>query len=146
MVDREVIERRLTELDRNVTNLRRHQGMSVQDLEADLDRQWSVLHGLQLAIQGVLDIGGHLLAAASENRVDTYTDLIDRLGDTGILPAQFARSIRAMAGLRNIIIHQYTEIDLGVVCRVLDDHLDEFSQFAQHVHKHLTGRGYGEIS
>lgn len=41
-----------------------------------------------------------------------YTDIIDKLGERNVIPSEFAKNIRGMAGLRNILIHEYTYIDL----------------------------------
>lgn len=38
-----------------------------------------------------------------------------------------------MAGLRNVIVHEYAAVDQTVVSDVLNNHLDDFSEFARHV-------------
>jgi uncharacterized protein YutE (UPF0331/DUF86 family) len=62
MADRRLVERKLNELDVYLRQLSLFQAWSLQELTADLGKTWAVLHGLQLSVQVVLDIGNHILA------------------------------------------------------------------------------------
>ena len=62
-----------------------------------------------------------------------YTDDIVRLGAAGILPKQFSEKIKPMAGFRNILVHEYTEIDLREVYRVLQENLSDFETFGKYI-------------
>jgi uncharacterized protein YutE (UPF0331/DUF86 family) len=136
MVDELLIHRRLGELDGYVAELSKFQAYSLDDLTGDMAKAWAVSHGLQLAIQAVLDIGNHILAGQGVHAAD-YTDVIDKLGETGILPAGFARKIRGMAGLRNIIVHEYTGVDLKKLYNFLKNNLSDFTDFARYVTHYL---------
>jgi len=50
-----------------------------------------------------------------------------------VLPAEFATRFRGVAGFRNVLVHAYLDVDLGRVHAVLNDHLDDFTEFARHV-------------
>lgn len=142
MVDEPLVYRRLGELERYLAELRKLQVYSADDLAGDMIKAWAVAHGLQLAIQAVLDIGNHLLAEQGFQATD-YTDVIDKLGEAGILPSGFARKIRGMAGLRNIIVHEYTKVDVKKLHRFLRDELDDFAVFAGYVTEYLQALGSG---
>ena len=51
------------------------------------------------------------------------------LGRAGILPLRFARSFAGIAGFRNILIHEYIQIDWSEVYRNLQK-LDDLYKFA----------------
>lgn len=55
-----------------------------------------------------------------------------------MLPADFARCFRAMAGFRNVLVHGYLELDVDRLHRVLNHHLDDFVAFAGHVERFLA--------
>lgn len=133
-LDPAVVERRLVALDGAVAVLRRWERLTVDDLRSDLATQWAVLHGLQLCAQSVLDVATHLAAANGRDATD-YATAIDRLAELGILGADFARSLRGLAGFRNVLVHGYLAVDLDVVCRVLTQHLDDFARFAEAVRR-----------
>ena len=66
-----------------------------------------------------------------------YASAIDRLTGMNVLPAAFGARFRQIAGFRNVLVHDYIEVDLEVVCMVLAERLDEFQEFARLVERHL---------
>ncbi|MEW6276119.1 MAG: DUF86 domain-containing protein [Bacillota bacterium] len=132
VIDRETIQKKLAELEKYVTELTKHQYYTVEDLRKDLGKQWMVSHGLQLAIQVILDVGNHILSDRGINAED-YTDVIDKMGEHSILPPKFAKRIRGMAGFRNVIIHGYSVLDLNKLHSVLKDSLADFLEFARYI-------------
>lgn len=99
--------------------------------------------GLQLCVQNVLGVATHLIASAGRDAAD-YASAIDELGALGVLPAEFARRLRAIAGFRNILVHGYLEVDVARLNRILRDQLDDFVDFARHVERYLVRPGDGE--
>lgn len=137
MLDKPVVQRHLLELERTVAALRQLQGLTVSELEHSLEKRWAVEHGLQVAIQSLLDIGNHVLVAAGVNDIEEYADIIDRMGQMGILPEEFARAIRPMAGFRNLLVHAYTRVNPAKVHQMLQTHLGDFEIFCQHIQRYL---------
>jgi uncharacterized protein YutE (UPF0331/DUF86 family) len=130
--DLTAIRRHLLALDESVQVLRRHQGGTVERLEQDLEEQWVVAHGLQLCAQNVLDIATHIAAGAGRD-VPDYGSALDLLAQLGVLPADFVARFRGVAGFRNVVVHGYLNVDLRVVHTLLNDRLDDFTEFARRV-------------
>ncbi|HXF04785.1 MAG TPA: DUF86 domain-containing protein [Blastocatellia bacterium] len=138
MIDKDLVRKKLRELSRYVAELETLRQLPFEQLTSRLRDLWSVEHGLQLSIQVVLDIGNHILAALGETAIEEYADVIDKLGERGILPREFARRIRGMAGFRNILVHEYVEVDRREVYEVLQNRLDDFRAFARYIEEYLT--------
>ena len=136
--DSSVVRRHLAALREALANLRRHSGLTPEMLRVDMDRRWTVEHGLQLCAQNVIDIATHLAATAGLDASD-YASAIDRLAGMNVLPAAFGARLRQIAGFRNVLVHEYIEVDLEVVARVLDENLDDFEEFARWIERHLDG-------
>lgn len=136
-IDRIVVDRLLAELEGTVATLRRHQNVTLAELEASPERAWALEHGLQIAIQALLDVGNHILAAEGANGVEEYVDIIVGLAERGVLPREFAESIRGMAGFRNLLVHGYARVDLARVHDFLRTRLGDFEVFAGHVMRYL---------
>lgn len=85
---------------------------------------------LYLAIQHVLDIGSHIVAAEGWGLPGSYRDVIEKLGDHGVLPREFARQLTPMAGFRDILQHNYVELDIDQLDRNAR-RFDDFSRFAE---------------
>ena len=132
-----VLRRHLAELRFAVGKLRRHSGATAEQLRDDSDLRWTVERGLQLCTQNALDVATHLASSAGLDAPD-YATAIDRLVETGVLPADFASRFRNVAGFRNVLVHGYLDIDLDVIRRILGEQLNEFETFARHVEQWLT--------
>jgi uncharacterized protein YutE (UPF0331/DUF86 family) len=137
-MDRALIRRRLADLQRNLQTLQQWKSVPYENWAASTEKIWAVEHGLQTSIQIVLDIGNHLLADLGENKVEDYSSVIIHLGTAGILPIEFSEKIRPMAGFRNLLVHEYAELDLTEVHRMLRDHLGDFEEFGKHIEAYLS--------
>lgn len=135
LLDPALVRRHLAALDRAVQQLRRHSGRS-QDALKDLDEAWAIERGLQICVQNCLDVATHLAAAAGRD-VPDYATAVDRLEELGVLPGEFVRRFRSVAGFRNVLVHGYLEVDPAVLHRVLNERLDDFETFARHALAHL---------
>jgi len=140
--DSSVVRRHLAALREALTNLRRHAGSTPEMLRADMDLRWAIEHGLQLCAQNAIDIATHLAATAGLDASD-YASALDRLTGMNVLPAAFGAHFRQIAGFRNVLVHDYIEVDLEVVCAVLAERLDDFEEFARLVERHLDESGPG---
>lgn len=137
-LDAALVRRHLVALDRALQQVGRHAGRPLAG--AGLDEVWAVERGLQVCIQNCLDVATHLAAAAGRD-VPDYATAVDRLGELGVVSVEFARRFRAIAGFRNVLVHGYLEVDLGLVERVLAERLEDFRAFAADVERHLEQRG-----
>ncbi len=91
----------------------------------------AVERNFQVAIECILDIGNHVIAEKGFETPDDNEDIIRILGNEGIVSSGFAERMKGMAGFRNILIHEYTGIDYGVLYDYLVHRLDDFREFAR---------------
>jgi uncharacterized protein YutE (UPF0331/DUF86 family) len=138
MTDREAICRRLHALEAYVAELQKLSATVPRDkFNAELSTQWMIEHGLQLAIECVLDIGNHLVAGEQLGTPQSYREIIELLGQQRILPEEFVSRVRGMPGFRNILVHDYLAVDPGVVWDMLHDGPAQFQEFISHIAAHL---------
>ena len=136
-LDAAVVRRHLLALDEALQVLRHHQGRSVEDLVSNQEERWIVERGLQLCAQNALDVATHLVASTGRDAVD-YTAAIDHLAEMGVLPRDFTARFRGVAGFRNVVVHAYLEVDVPLLHRLLNNHLEDFAVFAQHIENYLA--------
>jgi uncharacterized protein YutE (UPF0331/DUF86 family) len=92
---------------------------------------------LHLAIQCVLDISNHIVADLRLNLPSDNQKLFEMLAKQKILPPALSRKLTSMAGFRNILVHEYLEIDRRRVYSVLKKDLGDFEKFIRAVAKLL---------
>ena len=59
--------------------------------------------------------------------------MIEILGENRIIPKAFALKFAPAAGLRNILVHQYGEIDIEKLYLHLKADVGDFDFFARHI-------------
>jgi len=132
LVDKDLLSTKLQELERNLSQLRKHQGVTAEMLDNDLDKAWIIERGLQLSIQLVLDIGNHILAEAGVP-VHEYADILPQLAKLEIISDDYASSVKGLAGFRNLLVHEYSEIDNEKLAAFVNVNLNDFYLFCQYI-------------
>jgi uncharacterized protein YutE (UPF0331/DUF86 family) len=136
VLDAEIVKTRLEKLDKFVRKLRNFQKLSKEQFLADEDVQSLVERNFHLAIECCLDIGNHIIASLGFGTPGQYTDVLKILGKEHVLPREFAEKLEGLAGFRNILVHDYLDIDPGKVYDNLQN-LDDLTEFAGHIAKFL---------
>ena len=127
MTDPELVAKKLALIETCVQQLRSLARPEV--IRQDLREERFVEHTLQIAIQAALDVASHVVSDERLGEPETNRELFDLLVKAGKLPAGLASTLRDMVGFRNVIVHGYQDVDLGVVEDVLRNHLDDLLAF-----------------
>lgn len=91
---------------------------------------------LEVAAQCVLDIAHRLISLSGAQRPRDYSEAILRLGELGVLRQDFAAHLAPLAGFRNILVHEYLEVDWNEVYRNLQQ-IDDLARFGEAVRQWL---------
>lgn len=100
-------------------------------LRSDVRERRFVEHTLQIAIQAALDVASHVVSDDRLGEPDTNRALFDLLASHGRLPSALASTMRDMAGFRNVVVHGYQSVDLGILEDVLRNRLDDLLSFVE---------------
>lgn len=122
-----------------MTILREFQGIDRTKFLSDHLIYSTVERDLQLAAECVFDIGNHIIAEMGFREPEGYRDIIVILGEEGVLPNDFTERFADLAGFRNVLVHEYLDVDRNQVYDVLRDELDDFRRFAEYVVAYLFG-------
>ena len=134
------IEARLRRLQHVIRRLRRYRAQGAKRLDDDEDLQWLVERGLQLGAEIVLDVGNHILASAFGRPAETYEDILRGLAAEGVVSTDLRDELAGLGGFRNILVHDYLDIDLAVVAAALENAPERFERFAREIHAWLAAR------
>jgi uncharacterized protein YutE (UPF0331/DUF86 family) len=132
-----VINTRLRRLEKALQVLQQSSKLTYEELISNDVLLSAIERNLQVAIECVLDIGNHIIAEKGFESPDDNEDIIRILGNEGIVPSDFAESIKDIAGFRNILVHEYTGIDYGLLHNYLVNRLDDFRKFARYISAYL---------
>lgn len=96
-------------------------------------------YAVQSAAQAAIDLANHLIAANGWRVPQDYGDAFTVLAEHDVIDDELATSLRALAGLRNLLVHLYDEIDDDRVAREARDGLADIGAFAQAVARSVSG-------
>jgi uncharacterized protein YutE (UPF0331/DUF86 family) len=125
MVRQEVIHKRLNKLDEYLSILYILQRYSFDEFNRDPEHYGSVERFLQLTIETITDIGNHLIADLELGTINWYSDIPAILAEKDYITSELKEKWTRMIGFRNILVHQYMDIDRGIVYDVLQNHLGD---------------------
>lgn len=96
-------------------------------LENDLSLHNDVLFSLLTVSQLVIDIAGEL-GARRGLRFEDYTQAVRNLGSLEAFPPDLVERLARLPGFRNVLLHEYVELDYTVAVAALND-LTPIEQF-----------------
>ena len=128
---------RLKKILEYVDLLKKHQNITVKDLEDDPVQRGFLERYLQLACEAVIDIANLINAEYRFRSAEDARESILILGEEGVLEKKFAQEFAPVAGFRNILVHDYVKIDYKQVIDKLHHRLGDFERFSQQVAKYL---------
>ncbi|MBI4728351.1 MAG: DUF86 domain-containing protein [Acidobacteria bacterium] len=76
---------------------------------------------VQLAVQSAIDVALHIVAEASAATPEEYGAGFIELGRLGIIAPDLAERLRAAAGLRNVLVHAYLDVDPARIWEHIED-------------------------
>ncbi len=138
----EVVRKKLLQIDQATARLRSWMPVSQETLELDLQLQWAIERGLQIAAEALFDAGNHVLTAEFHESVNQYREIPTRLAARGVLTEATSARLASLSGFRNILVHDYAEIDLTKIRAGLD-RLDDFDAFVADVERWLQQTSSG---
>ena len=129
MVDSSVVLARVTKIRQCVAILRRYALLDENSFLGNPDVSGNAERQLQVAIQAVIDIGNHVLADRDLGTAKDYKDIFRILSENRIVSKSLAGRLASMTGLRNVLVHDYLEVDLTIVRNILRKDLADFEKF-----------------
>ena len=119
---------RLAELRRHLDHLEQlRPRVTSQSLRDDLSLHNDVLYSLLTVCQLVIDIAGELSAQRRE-AFDDYTQAVRNLSHDPRFSAGLVERLAQLPGFRNVVIHEYMQIDFDRVVEALNglEPIEEF--------------------
>jgi uncharacterized protein YutE (UPF0331/DUF86 family) len=134
LVDPESVEKRIDRLGDLLVELEKIKAAGHDAYSDDLQTRFAAQRELQLAIQICIDVAAHLIAERGPKMPDDYRGVFGALAPE--LDPQLAERLAAAAGMRNVLVHLYLEVDDEAVWDALF-HLNDLRQFAAFAQQQL---------
>jgi uncharacterized protein YutE (UPF0331/DUF86 family) len=139
VTDLGLVEKKLALAEGYVADLRRL--AQIDRIAEDVRERRFVEHTLQLAIQACLDAASHLVSIERLGEPKTNRALFHLLAQAGWIDGSTAETMFKIVGFRNILVHGYASVDLGVVRDVVEHRLGDLIGFVEAVRRRMHAGG-----
>jgi uncharacterized protein YutE (UPF0331/DUF86 family) len=89
------------------------------------ERYGSAERFLHLVIEAIIDLGNHTIAGLQLGEVNWYSDIPLLLFEAGYIDDELKEKWTRMIGFRNVLVHDYLDIDREIVYDILQNHLED---------------------
>jgi len=137
----EFVHRKLQLIADDLGRLVRFKDETLESLTGDDVKLAAVERMLERIVMRAVDVNEHLVSelATGEERSSrlSYRDTFLMLADHGVYPKEFADRIANSAGLRNILVHDYNDVDRRIVHASIRTCLQDYHRYLEHLAEFL---------
>ena len=130
MVDRDVVARRILALNEAVAHLRRSGGDEEARLRSDALLRAASERWMQIAIEACIDLAFHVLADRGLPAPPSARAAFQALATEGSISASLGERLGNAVAMRNVLVHDYVGVDLGMLARAVREDLADLEALA----------------
>jgi len=119
MVDKNVIARRIEQIDRHLERISSYSELSYEDFLKDINVQDIVEYNLFQIVNHIIDIIQHIVIDEDYGLPQTAYEAVQILFDKEILDKDTLEVLKKMIGFRNIVGHDYINLNKEIVYFIL---------------------------
>jgi uncharacterized protein YutE (UPF0331/DUF86 family) len=136
MVSHQIIKKKINAIQHNLARIKSFQPFSQEEFLANEDIKDIITHNLFVMLQNVIDIGTHLISDAGMEEPAYLSDIPDLLLKGKVIPQELAGPLQAMIGLRNLIAHEYGDLDFKIIYTIVTENLGDINTFLDAIIKY----------
>lgn len=139
-LDADVVHARLRLMRELLDDLEEVGEVTPERLERERLTRRAVERILGQLVDLAVSVNGHAAAALLDRGPSDYRNSFRLAAEAGVVPEDLARDLAPSAGLRNVLIHEYTAIDLDRVAQSVPVYLAGYRRYVSEVARFLKER------
>ena len=129
MTDKQLMIRLLTNLKFYLGELEKKKKVSSEEYKGNYDFQAIIERRLQKAIETCIDMGNHIISDENLRPAKGYRDVFNVLHENKIISEKLRDHLSDLASFRNVLVHEYADIDASNVYKKFKSSSKIFSEF-----------------
>lgn len=138
--DHEAAESKLVLLGDLLADLDRIGDVAGADLRSDRDLRHVTERVLTQLVDIAAGLNSTLARSANHRRPVGYRDSFEQIAESGVITDDLAKRILPSIGLRNILTHEYGNVDLDVVADAILTARRAYGEYVAQVRRYLLDR------
>jgi uncharacterized protein YutE (UPF0331/DUF86 family) len=127
----EVLAQKVTSLQRCIARAREARADAGAEFRTSYNLQDAAVLNIIRACDTAIDLANMLIRRRRLGIPGESRESFAILSREKVIPAPLGERLQRMVGFRNIAVHQYRDLDLEIVERVIAQYLDDLLEFAQ---------------
>jgi len=137
MVDYNIIVKKINSINHNMVRIVKYESVPLEDFLQNEDGKDIVTHNLFIMLQHIIDIGTHIIADENMKEPVFVSDIADILAEEGVLDKSLIKPLKSMIGLRNIITHEYGDIDFKIIHKIVTSNIRDVHSILENIIKYV---------
>ena len=129
MIKKELKDRKISLLQRNLSYLKTIASISLDEFLGNFEKQLACRYTIQESVQICIDIAFHLCIVNKFGEPTNYKDSFKILSQNQILSDQLSIKMQNWVGVRNLVSHIYEEVDDSRIYSFIIEDLHDFDEF-----------------
>ncbi len=117
---RESTIRRIEKLKNSLEKLKKYSEMEIGEILLKPEICDSIERSLQVCVEALADISRKIISNLNWRIPLSYKDVFKVLHENGVIDSKLLSRLEELAGIRNIIVHFYTEVDIKKIYENLE--------------------------
>lgn len=130
MENKSVIINKFDSIERCIKRIYEEYEDNTENLE-DYRRMDSIVLNLQRACEVTTDIAMYIVSTRKLGTPQTKKEAFELLEQNNLISSDTCKKMKNMIGFRNIAIHDYKQIDEEILKDVIENHLQDLTEFAR---------------
>ena len=140
MTNISVIENRISLIKKYLKILENYKKYSINNIKNDLNIKGALERYLYLVIQATIDLAEATISFKDFRKPTSFSESFYILNEEKIISLELTEKMVKMTGFRNIVAHDYENIDYEIVYNVLQNRLIDIKQFTISIKNKILGR------
>ena len=130
----DVVLNKKESIERCIRQIRNYYKLTTgQPFEEDYLRQDAIAINMQRACEQSIDLANYTIKVRKLGLPKESKDSFRLLAENKIIPRELADRLCKMIGFRNILVHEYQDLDLQLMIDVIENHLEDLLIFTDHI-------------
>ncbi len=133
-MDKDVLYNKIEIIERCLIRIKEVYADDQKNL-VDYTKQDSIVLNIQRAIEASIDIAMHIVSEKKLGIPKSSRDAFEVLEHNKIINNEILKKLKNMVGFRNIAVHNYRQISLDILQKIVETDLDDFNEFICMINK-----------
>lgn len=134
MLNIELVTRKLELIKIDLSRLKEYENYSFDQVAKDFAVHAVIERLIERVVNEAIDINQHIISQSEKAKLPfNFKKSFELLTDLNVYPKEFADKIARSVGLRNILVHQYSDLNEQIFYTSIKDCLADYEKYCEYI-------------